>query len=292
VEAARDAEQLDALSARAQKAVAGFWRLYRELHDLQTEGIADLLRKVVERTSYVDRQPLDEKADVQEVVDMFIGYAAQYDQRSPDGGLMGFLEQAALVSDVDGWNARASAVPFMTLHSAKGLEFDAVFLVGLEEDMLPHRRAIEDHAQGTEEGAIEEERRLFYVGMTRARHRLFISHANRRVLRGREEPTIPSRFLDELPEDCIERDESRKTVRTPAGSFAKEMDSVLKKKLGALEVLDGAGLKAGARVRHAQFGTGIILETSEIGARHMIRVNFFDHGTMALILGAGDVQAD
>jgi DNA helicase-2/ATP-dependent DNA helicase PcrA len=292
VEAARDVEQVEALNARAQKAVAGFWRLYRELHDLKPEGVADLIRKILDRTSYVERQPLDERADMQEVVDMFVGYAAQYDQRSPDGGLMGFLEQAALVSDVDGWNAQASAVPFMTLHSAKGLEFDAVFLVGLEEDMLPHRRAIEEHAQGTEEGAIEEERRLFYVGMTRARHRLFISHANRRMLRGREESTIPSRFLDELPEECIERDESRKTVRTPAGSFAKEMDFVLKKKLGSLEVLDGATLKAGARVRHAQFGTGVILESSAIGDRHMIRVNFFDHGTMALILGAGDVEAE
>jgi DNA helicase-2/ATP-dependent DNA helicase PcrA len=288
--AVREFEQVEGLEGRARKAVAGFWGLYRELGSLECRTVAELIRKLLAVTGYLERQPAEEKADAEEIVDLFIGYARQYDERQPQSGLMGFLEQAALVSDVDGWNAQASAVPFMTLHSAKGLEFDAVFIVGCQEDLVPHRRAIEDRTQGTEESALEEERRLFYVGMTRARHRLFITHAQRRSVKGREEPTMPSRFLSELPSEGVEWISAAR----PAGaarSFADDMDHVLKKKRVSLRILDGMGerLARGVRVSHPVYGEGEILESIPFGTRHMVRVNFDRHGTMVLVLAGEDV---
>jgi len=291
LEAVRDVGDCPGLGQRARQAATGFWELYRELQALDCKAVAELIGKLVGRIDYLARQPAEERADAEETLDLLVGYAKQYDGRSPEGGLTGFLEQTALVSDVDGWNAQAAAVPFMTLHSAKGLEFDAVFIVGVEEDVLPHQRALADSSHGPEEAALEEERRLFYVGMTRARHRLFLSHARTRTLRGRSEAAEPSRFLRELPEDCIERLDRGPSAGAGAADFAREMEYVLKSKRVSLRVLDGDGsrLARGFRVSHPRYGEGIILESEAMGARHVIRVNFFDHGTMALILGAEDV---
>ncbi|NLW50579.1 MAG: UvrD-helicase domain-containing protein [Candidatus Brocadiaceae bacterium] len=291
MEAVRDVGDCPGLSARARQAVGGFRELHRDLSALDETSMATLIGRLVARIEYLERQSAEERADTEETVDQLIGYAKQYDERAPEGGLMGFLEQAALVSDVDGWNAQAGAVPFMTLHSAKGLEFDAVFIVGVEEDVLPHRRALDDDQHGTEEAAVEEERRLFYVGMTRARHRLFLTHARTRTLRGRTEAAEPSRFLGELPGDCVELVEATPPTPAPAAAFAREMDYVLKDKKIALRILDGDGtrLARGARVSHPRFGEGMILSTESMGARHVVRVNFFNHGTMSLVLGPDEV---
>ena len=294
LEVAREVGDVGSLSPRAKSAVTGFWELYRELSSIEFRGAANLIRKLLKMTAYVERQPVLERADAQETVDMFIGYARQYDDRSPDGGLMGFLEQAALVSDVDGWNAQASAVPFMTLHSAKGLEFDAVFIVGLEEDMLPHRRALEERLQSTEDAALEEERRLFYVGMTRARHRLFVTYARKRVSRGVEQTLSPSRFLDELPEDRVERGADGLTAGS-AENFAAQMQRILKRKRATLRILDGRDgdeLAPGVRVSHPSYGEGEVLEVSMVGKRRLIRVNFEDQGTVSLLLSGEQVRGD
>jgi len=293
LQAVRDAGQIDALSNRARKALLGFWSLYEELGRSVDAPVAKLLERLLSLTDYVKRHPPEERSDVQEVTDMFLGYARQYDERSPEGGLMGFLEQAALVSDVDGWNAQAEAVPFMTLHSAKGLEFDVVFLVGAEEDILPHRRALDEGVHGSEDAALEEERRLFYVGMTRARDRLFITHSRRRTMQGRETMSAPSRFLDELPEDCIERTRAHDPAQMrSAQGFAREMEYVLKKKRSALKILDGGSgdrLAKGVRVEHPQYGEGVIHQITPMGKRMMVRVDFFQHGMMALLLASADV---
>ncbi len=289
LEAAGRAEELQSLGTRARGAVAGFWQLYRELDAIEAGGMRELVKQLVERTRYVERTPPLERPDTQETVDMFLGYAGEYDERHPGGDLMGFLEQAALVSDVDGWKAQASAVPFMTLHSAKGLEFDTVFIVGVEEDLLPHRRALDECIQGTEQGALEEERRLFYVGMTRARDRLFITHARRRTVQGREQMSAPSRFLDELPDEGVDRQAAPQPAA--AAGFAREMEYVLKRKRISLRILDGDGdrLAAGVRVSHPHYGEGTILEVQPMGSRYMVRVNFAQHGTMVLLLASGDV---
>ena len=291
LESVREAGDLS-LSARAKGALTRFWTLYRELNDSHDVPVARLVKKIVDATDYIGRQPPEDRPDVQEVVDMFVGYARQYDEQSPGGGLMGFLEQAALVSDADGWNSSAQAVPFMTLHSAKGLEFDAVFIVGVEEDILPHRRALEEGVQEDERAALEEERRLFYVGMTRARDRLFLSYALRRTVQGRDQMVVPSRFLDELPDDAIQVHEQPSAPARSAGRFAQEMEYVLKKKRASLKILDGADgerLAPGVRVEHPRYGQGVIHQVMPMGTRCMVRVDFFEHGMMALLLASADV---
>ncbi|KPK59011.1 MAG: hypothetical protein AMK73_08890 [Planctomycetes bacterium SM23_32] len=288
LEAMRDAEQIEALGPRAARAARGFYELHARLSALRARSAKKLLSRAIELTGYLERQPADEREDAEELLDMFMDYAGQYDKRSPEGGLMGFLEQSALVSDVDGWNDQAGAVPFMTLHSAKGLEFDAVFIVGVERGMLPHQRAMQEHVHDTDRAALEEERRLFYVGMTRARHRLFISHARKRTLRGRQEQAEPSPFLEELPAEGVER---LGASGRAAASFGREMDYVLKQKKLSLRILDGGAnrLAAGARVSHPVYGEGTILETMRMGSRHVVRVDFAAHGPMVLVLAAADV---
>ena len=290
LEMVRMADEVGDLSARAKAAVGRFWQLYQRLGELDRGNVRDLLRKLLEMTQYVQRHPDTDREDAQEVVDMFLGYARQYDDANPDGGLMGFLEQAALVSDVDGWNAQASAVPFMTLHSAKGLEFDAVFIVGLEEDLLPHRRALEDDLHESEQGALEEERRLFYVGMTRARKRLAISYALKRMFQGREMESGPSRFLAELPEDGVRREAGQPAGAFRGSRFSREMEAVLKKKRPSLRITEpGARLGKGTRVSHDTYGEGEIIEVNPMGSRHLVRVKFAGLGAMALVLDPEDI---
>jgi DNA helicase-2/ATP-dependent DNA helicase PcrA len=295
LEAAGRAQETDALGSRATSAVEAFHDLYRRLGQIEADGMRELLKELIELTNYVEGQPDSQREDTREVVDYFLGYAQEYDERNPEGDLMGFLEQAALVSDVDGWKAQARAVPFMTLHSAKGLEFDVVFIVGVEDEVLPHRRALEDRIDGTEREALEEERRLFYVGMTRAREQLYLSHARRRRVQGREEIATPSPFLSELPDDVVE-DESPAPPTAPASSaagFAREMDYVLKKKQRvSLRILDGGDgdrLAEGVKVEHPHWGEGKILEIKPMGTRHMVRVHFVEHGPMVMLLPSEDI---
>ena len=290
LEVVREVNEVEALSSRAKAAVGRFWQLYRRLCELDRGNVRDLLRRLLEMTQYVERHPDTDRQDAQEVVDMFLGYARQYDEANPEGGLIGFLEQAALVSDVDGYSAQASAVPFMTLHSAKGLEFDAVFLVGLEEEILPHRRALEDDLHGTEEGALEEERRLFYVGMTRARKRLTLTYALSRMFQGRELESGPSRFLSELPEEGVRREAGGPAPTFSGSRFSREMEAVLRKKRPTLRITEpGAKLDRGTRVSHDTFGEGEIIEINPMGSRHLVRVRFAAHGAMALVLSPEDI---
>ena len=156
------------LPTRARKAVAGFGQVYERLLDIEQDSIYTFLKDLISEIDYLDSVDEDDRADTQEVLNHFLGFARQYDKSNPDGALLDFMEETALVSDVDGWDAGADAASLMTLHSAKGLEFDVVFISGLEKDILPHQRALEDNPHGDEDYAAEEERRLFHVGMTRA----------------------------------------------------------------------------------------------------------------------------
>ncbi|HET9416500.1 MAG TPA: 3'-5' exonuclease, partial [Candidatus Limnocylindria bacterium] len=130
------------------------------------------------------------------------GHAAEFDEIAPPEGLARFLEEVALVSDQDELEEAPDRVTLITLHAAKGLEFPVVFIVGLEEGLLPHRRALEDERE------LEEERRLAYVGMTRAKDRLYLVHAHHRSTYGVGAQADPSRFLAELPEDLLSSERS------------------------------------------------------------------------------------
>ncbi|OGO51531.1 MAG: hypothetical protein A2148_01235, partial [Chloroflexi bacterium RBG_16_68_14] len=196
------------LAPRSVTALLGFLELINGLiEEAKTESVADLLAAVLERTNY-RRYLLDAFEDAGEAglaggeerwenVQQLLTLAAEYEGLEPEAALPQLLEDVALVSDTDEYDERPDAVTLITLHAAKGLEFPVVFIVGMEEGVLPHMRSFDDPAQ------LEEERRLCYVGITRAKERLYLVRAFRRHLMGASLHNPPSRFLKDLPPHLI-----------------------------------------------------------------------------------------
>jgi DNA helicase-2/ATP-dependent DNA helicase PcrA len=199
IDVLRDAENLAGLRSASATKVQRFAELLDGLSPLASGSVAGAVSQVLQRTGLeaalkgeLDDEGEDRVANVQELVTA----AARYDEESEEPSLEDFLQRISLTSDQDAVDESAGVVMLMTLHAAKGLEFPVVFIVGLEQGMLPHERAIG-------EGDIEEERRLCFVGITRAMERLFLSHANQRVIRGAWLPRTASQFLSELPDDAL-----------------------------------------------------------------------------------------
>lgn len=198
LEAAAQARTCPGLARRAADALAGFADMIAELADRPQPSVRALMEQILDRTGYLRQwqetgvaQDEERLANVNELVNA----AAQYDAISEEGPtLEGFLESTALVADVDSVDGKANAVTLMTLHSAKGLEFPVVYVMGVEQNLLPHERAVSTN----DPHEYEEERRLLFVGMTRARERLYLTHTANRAVRGRLMTSIPSEFLREV----------------------------------------------------------------------------------------------
>ena len=188
-----------------------------------------------------------------------LGVAKEYDEAADEPTLSEFLQQVSLYSDQDSIDEEGGKVTLMTLHNAKGLEFRAVFMIGMEEGVFPHARSLE-------EGSLEEERRLCYVGLTRARERLTLTHASARALYGSRNYNLPSRFVDELPQDEIERDRLRPTSWSGYGA-----PTVTPKR--EVEFPD---LSTGDTVRHATMGEGVVTRIESDGT---VTVRFADDGS-------------
>jgi DNA helicase-2/ATP-dependent DNA helicase PcrA len=228
------------------------------------------LRAEIERTAK-DAREADERLDN---LREFLAAAQSYDLREPGGGLRGFLEEMALLTDIDTLAEADERVPVMTLHSAKGLEFDSVFLVGMEEGLLPHVRSLED------EGELEEERRLCYVGITRARNHLYLVTAERRQLYGDSQPAIRSRFLHDLPPVLVEE------TTYPPPPAAEPVTG----RTGVVRPADN-GLRPGQKVRHPQWGGGTVVAVRGDGDEAVVSVAFPDRGIKQLMaLYAGLVK--
>ncbi|HET8999004.1 MAG TPA: UvrD-helicase domain-containing protein [bacterium] len=208
--------------------------------------------------AYARIENLDELGAVAEEVEVTVG----------ESTLEAFLQHLALVTDVDTWEDRADRVTLMTLHSAKGLEFPVVVLAGLEEGLFPHVRSIE------EEAGIEEERRLCYVGMTRAKRRLILTYARQRAAFGTARPSLPSRFLAEIPENLLAR---AVTAKTAVNDWTEERGPVPE-------------IAVGDHVRHKTFGAGRVLEMDGEGPRAIITVRFDGVGTKRLALGYAPLE--
>jgi DNA helicase-2/ATP-dependent DNA helicase PcrA len=213
--------------------------------------VAELLETVLRETGYMDdlgrsRDPLaqEREENLQELLNLVAEYALQEE----DGGLAGFLEKVALVSDLDRMEGGEDRVSLMTLHSAKGLEFPVVFLVGMEEGLLPHSSAFKDDAE------MEEERRLCYVGMTRAQKRLYLCHAVSRRVWGSIQYLSPSRFLGDVPRDSL-------GDRPGEGWEGMEPEE---------ETFPPDALSVGRWVRHRAFGVGTVRRVEGGGARVVI----------------------
>jgi DNA helicase-2/ATP-dependent DNA helicase PcrA len=258
-----DVEHDQTLPSRARTAIGSFVHLLDDLKHLAAAStIRELVEGVIDKTGYrafVGRAGDKDARDRLEILDEFVSACAQYDERE-QGDLVGFLHGLALVSDVDGWESDAPAVTLMTCHSAKGLEFENVFLVGLEEGLLPHASALNSDRE------LEEERRLCYVAMTRARKQLTLSYARRRMAFGEYEEREPSRFLTEVPADEVVRMDLRDGSRE-AGTGQR---AVRREPARA----ESGGLRTGMQVRHAAFGPGTVMSTTGSGKKQRARIRF------------------
>jgi len=192
--------------------------------------------------------------------------------------LVAFLSYAALEAGEGQVEAGEDGVQLMTLHSAKGLEFPLVFLAGLEEGLFPSNRSLD------ESGRLEEERRLAYVGITRARQKLVLSFAEARRLHGQDMYGIPSRFLREIPANLLNEVRPRVQVSRPASGFATRATP-------GHASLETPGLKLGQTVTHAKFGHGVVTDYEGSGAHARVQVNFDSEGSKWLVLAYANLQA-
>jgi DNA helicase-2/ATP-dependent DNA helicase PcrA len=201
-DAIREAEQVPGLSAGARTSLIDFVRLIEGLRaGMPGRPVAEVVRSVLEESGYepaLRSQRTLEAEGRLENLEEFVGVAAEYDKRAEEPSVDGFLQEISLYADIDAIADTSSLLTLMTLHNAKGLEFPVVFIAGMEEGVFPHQRALDEQN-------VEEERRLAYVGITRAMDRLYLVHARARTLWGAAQYNMPSRFLGEIPDRLIEK---------------------------------------------------------------------------------------
>lgn len=250
---------------------------------------AELVETVLEQSGYiVDLQAAGQDPESQvrlENLQEFVSVAKEFERQNPEQGLDVFLSGIELLSDAD-TRIDGDAVSMLTLHTAKGLEFPVVFLTGLEEGIFPHVRALADEAE------LEEERRLCYVGITRAQERLYLAYAWQRLIFGRHNYNMPSRFLQEIPEEIVE---VRGWTAAPSAPASKQ-----KEPLGQVQstatppeprLLRPTSFADGQRVRHEQFGTGIVVSCRASGDDILVTVAFDKVGLKTLSMQYTTLEA-
>ena len=302
---------LGSLQPRAVRALSGFRDMIVGLQDdYAKQDLPALIDTVLERTGYLKYAAQDEERGEErlENLEELKATAGEFSDSDEGGALTALLERISLVSDTDDLEDNRDSITLITLHQAKGLEYRVVFMVGMEEGLLPHIRAIEDG----DPKEMEEERRLAYVGVTRAKERLYLSHAARRGFRGGYGPNVPSRFLDDIPEKLIDRTSSAPstdfglrwslvdepaTLKRPvadlprAGNGAAPRSKPARpapKSVGRAPSLAEEGealpdLSTGDKVRHAKFGEGIVTSTKPSGTDVEVTVAFLDEGIKRLL---------
>ncbi|MCX7804804.1 MAG: UvrD-helicase domain-containing protein [Planctomycetota bacterium] len=196
------------LGGRRREALEGFADLISKAREKAGGKVETLVRHILDATGYLESLDEREEADRIANVEELVNAAAQFDADNPDGGLTRYLEEVALLTGVDRWDPSEDRVTLMTLHMAKGLEFPAVIITGLEDGLLPLQRIPDDRDdEDAERAALEEERRLFFVGITRAKRELVLMRAKARRRYGDYRTSMPSRFLDEIPRACLQIDD-------------------------------------------------------------------------------------
>jgi DNA helicase II / ATP-dependent DNA helicase PcrA len=277
LKAARRVDEIPTLGTRARGAVAGFVQVMNRLQQAFDSGASPsrMVEAASTESGYMLELETERTVEAEgriENLRELAGVAAEFEARNPDGGLDGFLEQVALVSEQDEYDEEASSVTLMTLHNAKGLEFPVVFMIGMEDGVFPHYRSMGDGAQ------LEEERRLAYVGITRARERLYLTHAWSRSLFGTTSYNPPSRFFAEIPNDLlrsIEEDEL-------AGAGPADPSAI--RQAVSTGMRANVDVSAGDTVVHDKWGEGVVLTVSGRGTDAEATVIFEDAGQKRLLL--------
>jgi len=251
------AEPAHPFQKRIAAAILRFLNVLNELiKEAPTQTLSELLNAIIARADY-RRYLLEDFADGEERwenVQELRAVASQYDELTPAEALARFLEDAALITDIDEYDAKADAVTLITLHAAKGLEFSVVFIVGMEEGLLPHMRSYDDPAQ------MEEERRLCYVGMTRAEERLYLVRAFRRTFGGHNPP---SRFLADIPPELVTTRERIPTGMPTRERFIAAASTPAHPSTSSGPAAPVKAFAAGDHVRHPKFGEGIVVSCEE-----------------------------
>jgi DNA helicase-2/ATP-dependent DNA helicase PcrA len=255
-EVAERAEEVPGLSAAAIKAVSRFSETMASLqHMADSSPLAALLEAILNETGYLEALAVERTVEAEgraENLEELVSVAAEFDlNREREGEsevppLEEFLQQISLYTDQDGIQREEELVTLMTLHNAKGLEYDTVFVVGCEDGAFPHMRALE-------EGGEEEERRLCYVAITRARQRLYMTWTRERRLFGRAEHNLPSRFIDELPAELTERHQ-----KVGSGGMSWDAPSPGADAAQPLDPGPALAMQTGDDVVHASFGDGVV----------------------------------
>lgn len=262
--------------------------------------VSELVQRVLDLSGYqrmlTEEKSMDSEARLENLGEL-LNAVRQFEAETETPTLSAFLEQVSLVSDIDSLDGNTEAVTLMTLHAAKGLEFDTVFLVGMEESIFPHARSMASDKE------LEEERRLCYVGITRARREVYLSYANRRAVFGNTTYNPPSRFLQEIPAELFQ--ESRiATVRKPVvSSFDPDEDAQIQQPRARRlweegtpspreekQRLEAGGYKVGQKVKHATFGTGVILNVSGDDPNTQLEVAFPNVGVKKLLLAYAKLE--
>ena len=273
------------LGGRSGAALAAFGRLIDSLRAEAAKPLPELIEAVVEqsglRAHYQSEKDGEERlANLDELINAAASFSAESqptedgDEVPPDGALEAFLTHAALEAGERQFGDEQDAVQLMTIHAAKGLEFNIVFLSGLEEGLLPHENAFDQSEN------LEEERRLMYVAITRARQRLYLSWASQRMLHGYWRPGLPSRFLTEIPPGLL------KWLSDVPRALANHRPTTVQSPSAAARQPDG-GLRIGQNVRHARFGCGVIIDARD----QQVCVNFAEHGSKWLSLAVAKLEA-
>jgi len=295
--AANEITELRTLPARASNALQGFIDLINQL-DADTQGteLHEQTEHVVQHSGLIEHHEKEkgEKAqsrieNLEELVNATRQFASQWQEENEEGfssPLAAFLDQAALDAGEAQADVHTDSVQLMTLHSAKGLEFPLVFMAGMEEGLFPHSMSAE------EPGRLEEERRLCYVGITRAMKKLYLTYAESRRLHGKETFNRSSRFVNEIPPEYIEEVRLNASVRRPYSSGSAGGGSSLFSGGQSLASADvpSTDLRLGQMVQHAKFGTGMVTNFEGSGPKARVQVNFEEAGSKWLVVGFANLQ--
>lgn len=264
------------ISRKAKASINGFVDIMSTFRSLkQIYPASKMIEKVMDITGYLDELEKDKSEESQDRIENlkeFISVAMEFESKNEDTSLEAFLTNVALTSEPNEEEEHADRVSLMTIHSAKGLEFPVVFLTGMEEKLFPIARAI----ASMQDTQIEEERRLCYVGITRAKEELFMTMTGKRTLYGRTNHSVASRFIEELPDDCVERlNKVQKEISYSKASYnmldkytkkymntvnkaemAKKANATIKQKT---DIADFDNIKLGSKIHHPKFGTGTVV---------------------------------
>jgi DNA helicase-2/ATP-dependent DNA helicase PcrA len=285
--AAAHVVQIPAIKGKAAAGLRDFAALMRSLAEIKEAAPDEVIRQVLDRSGYrlmfqgsSDVEDQERLANIEELITAAKQFTAEDESRT----IADFLESITLASDLDGWDERQDSVSIMTLHAAKGLEFPVVYVAAVEQGLLPHERSL------AKDEEVEEERRLAFVGMTRAKEELYLCHARLREFRGQTQYAVPSMFLEELPADGIDAVDlsasaggsARAISEWRGGGRAAEpgwADAGVASSAGA-----GPDYAEGMLVRHDTYGPGRITEVSGYGAMRKVKIRFARAGERTFLV--------